>query len=86
MLHFHETRSKYTDSYLRRPTTVSTAVGPGLVHGYHRCGGRYRGYYRHGAHPANQAHVTVWGLGKWGKGLLVSVVKFGKTEVSKVTN
>lgn len=53
--------------------TVSTAAGPGLVHGYHRCGGRYRGYYRHGAHPAN---LTVWGLGKWGKGLLVSVVKF----------
>lgn len=53
--------------------TVSTAAGPVLVHGYHRCGGRYRGYYRHGAHPAN---LTVWGLGKWGKGLLVSVVKF----------
>ena len=65
----------------------------------HSCGtqtgavSRPRGWRCHGYHPsahtANQFLVgagTVWGLGKWGKGLLVLVVKFWKTEVSKVLN
>lgn len=69
--------SEYTDSYLIRPLTVYTAVGPRLVQVITRVAG-----VATVTTPvltlsiSLSSAVTVWGIGKRGKGLLGLVVKF----------